>query len=182
MKKAALYAKIIPGMSNSQIDKMFDYEIPFEMLDKIETGMRVKVPFGGGNSLAEGYVIDICDSTDVPEEKIKLELKTLRRAYAESLASNVSAENNFVATLDYVEMDELRDFANKAVKNVGGILVALIGEDGDYKYVMASQTIDLRAMSKDINSKLNGRGGGHPQMIQGSLFTDIEKIKEYFDC
>ena len=68
----ALYAKIIPGMSNSQIDKMFDYEIPFEMLNKIETGMRVKVPFGGGNSLAEGYVIDICDSTDVPEEKIKL--------------------------------------------------------------------------------------------------------------
>ena len=116
------------------------------------------------------------------KEKIKLELKTLRRAYAESLASNVSAENNLVATLDYVEMDELRDFANKAVKNVGGILVALIGEDGDYKYVMASQTIDLRAMSKDINSKLNGRGGGHPQMIQGSLFTDIEKIKEYFDC
>jgi len=68
----ALYAKIILGMSNSQIDKMFDYEIPFEMLDKIETGMRVKVPFGGGNNLEEGYVVDICEHTDVPEEKIKL--------------------------------------------------------------------------------------------------------------
>ena len=68
----ALYARIILGMSNSQIDRMFDYEIPFEMLNKIETGMRVKVPFGGGNSLAEGYVVDICDETDVPEEKIKL--------------------------------------------------------------------------------------------------------------
>ena len=116
------------------------------------------------------------------KEKIKLELKTLRRAYAESLASNVSAENNLVVVLNHVEMDELRDFANKAVKNVGGILVALMGEDGDYKYVMASQNIDLRAMSKDINCKLNGRGGGHPQMIQGSIFTDIEKIKEYFEC
>ncbi len=116
------------------------------------------------------------------KQKNKFELTTVRRAYAEALAENVYSDNNYVKVLEHVEMDELRDFVNKAVDNVGGILVALIGKDGDYKYIMASKSIDLKLMSKDINAKLSGKGGGQPQMIQGSLFTTIEKIKEYFEC
>lgn len=116
------------------------------------------------------------------KEKLKFELKTIKRVYAESLADTVSSDNNFVIILDHIGMDELRDFANKAVNNVKGILVALIGTDKDYKYVMASRSVDLRAASKEINEKLSGRGGGHPQMIQGSLFTDIDTIKAYFNC
>jgi alanyl-tRNA synthetase len=57
-----------------------------------------------------------------------------------------------------------------------------MGVDDNYKYIMASRSLDLRQMSKDINSKLSGRGGGHPQMIQGSLFTTLNAIKEYFNC
>ncbi len=115
-------------------------------------------------------------------EKLKFELKNARRAYALSLADTVSTERNFVIVLDNVEMDELRDFANKAVSRVGGILVALMGKDGDYKYIMASKSVDLRAKSKEINQHLSGRGGGHPQMIQGSAFVDLKTIKEYFGC
>lgn len=116
------------------------------------------------------------------KERIKLELKNVRRAYAESVADSVFSNENVVVVVDHVEMDELRDFANKAVNKVGGILVALMGPDGDYKYIMASRSVDLKQMSRDINTKLCGRGGGHPQMIQGSLFANLEKIKEYFNC
>ena len=129
------------------------------------------------NTTAQGLSKYIAD-----KEKLKLELRTLRKAYAEMLAESVEAEKNCVKILELVEMDELRDFANKAVENVGGILVSLIGNDGDYKYIMASKSIDLRAISKDINEKLSGRGGGQPRMIQGSLYTTLDKIKKYFDC
>ncbi len=115
-------------------------------------------------------------------ERLKFDLKNARRAYAEALADNISCEKNIVVVLDQVEMDELRDFANKAVLKVPGILVALIGKDGDYKYIMASKSVDLRERAKEINTQLCGRGGGHPQMIQGSLFTDVKTIKDYFDC
>ena len=115
-------------------------------------------------------------------EKDRFELRTIKKAYAESLASAVSAEKNYVIVLENLDMDDAREFANRSVLNVGGIVVALIGKENDYKYIMASRTKDLRSMSKDINQKLNGRGGGQPQMIQGSLFTTLEKIKEYFDC
>ena len=115
-------------------------------------------------------------------EKDRFELRTIKKAYAESLASAVSAEKNYVIVLENLDMDDAREFANRSVLNVGEIIVALIGKENDYKYIMASRTKDLRSMSKDINQKLNGRGGGQPQMIQGSLFTTLEKIKEYFDC
>ena len=70
MKKTVLYAKVILDMSNSKIDRVFDYEIPFEFLDKAETGMRVKVPFG--KKLVDGYIVDISSETDVEADKIKL--------------------------------------------------------------------------------------------------------------
>ena len=114
------------------------------------------------------------------KEQLKFDLKGVRRAYAEALADQVFSKENFVIVINHVEMDELRDFANKAVERVDGILVALIGKDEDYKYIMASRSIDLRIKAKEINSALCGRGGGHPRMIQGSLFTDIETIKAYF--
>ena len=98
------------------------------------------------------------------------------------MANSIHSDGNYVTVLKHVEIDELRDFANKAVSQVSGILVALIGMDGDYKYVMASNSVDLRSMAKDMNEKLCGRGGGHPHMIQGSFFTTLGEIKEYFDC
>ena len=67
-----LYAKVIPDLSLSRTDKMFDYEVPFEMISTLDIGMRVKVTFGAGNRYMEGYVVDICDKTDFDSDKIKL--------------------------------------------------------------------------------------------------------------
>lgn len=116
------------------------------------------------------------------KEKMKFELKNIKRAYAEMQADSIHSDSNFVKVLEHIDMDELREFANKAVVNVRGILVALIGQDGDYKYIMASNSVDLRSIVKDINDKLHGRGGGQPGMIQGSLFATLKEIKEYFGC
>ena len=57
---------------------------------------------------------------------------------------------------------------------------ALCAEDGGYRYVMASETVDLRAAARSINAALSGRGGGASGMIQGSLFASREQIEEYF--
>jgi hypothetical protein len=45
---------------------------------------------------------------------------------------------------------------------------------------MVSKSRDLKAISKDINFALNGRGGGKPEAIQGTFRTSLENIKEYF--
>ena len=40
--------------------------------------------------------------------------------------------------------------------------------DGRIAYVLASEDADLRAACKQLNARLNGRGGGKPHMVQGS--------------
>jgi len=57
----------------------------------------------------------------------------------------------------------------------------LTGTDGGYKYVAASASVNLRDLAREINAALSGRGGGRPEMIQGSLGAPLEKIREYFN-
>ena len=76
---------------------------------------------------------------------------------------------------------EMIAFSNIAVGKTGGILILLSGNSGDYKYVISSEKTNLREISADINKSLLGRGGGRPNMIQGSFSADIDAIKAYFN-
>ena len=39
----------------------------------------------------------------------------------------------------------------------------------------------MRTFSKAFNQKLNGRGGGSKEMVQGTVFAAAELIKEYMN-
>lgn len=65
------YADIIVDISHEKVDRPFRYRIPDALLGKIVPGVRVHVPFGKGNKDILGYVVDLADAADYPEEKIK---------------------------------------------------------------------------------------------------------------
>lgn len=102
--------------------------------------------------------------------------KTILKAEGEKLTD---IEGNYCffypATFD---INSLRILVNEAMKHCNGIAAAFSGSDGaGYNYVMGSAHVDLRVKSKEINAAISGRGGGSPEMIQGSskaLRTDIE--------
>lgn len=114
-------------------------------------------------------------------ETLAFELKTVKRTYAEALADGVSSDDNYVKVIFGVGIDELRAFANKAVSSVKGVLVALSGEDGDYKYVIASLSADLKSLAPKINASLNGKGGGTSRMIQGTMHASLKEIQDFFN-
>ena len=65
------YAQVIIDISNENVDKAFSYSIPIKLSGDIEIGSAVDVPFGRGNKLRKGYVIDIVDSIDIDKELVK---------------------------------------------------------------------------------------------------------------
>ncbi len=65
------YADIIIDISHEAIDRAFQYKIPEELINKVETGSYVEVPFGKGNAIRKGYVIGISDVPKWDEDKIK---------------------------------------------------------------------------------------------------------------
>ena len=63
---------------------------------------------------------------------------------------------------------------------VGAVFAEI--DENQYRYVVGSRKLDVRPIAKMLNEMFVGRGGGKPEMVQGSLCgskTDIEKaLKE----
>lgn len=57
-----LYASIVTENRALRTNQVYTYKIKEEMLDKLEIGMRVLIPFGRSNRMLKGIVIDINDS------------------------------------------------------------------------------------------------------------------------
>lgn len=53
--------------------------------------------------------------------------------------------------------------------------------DGSYKYAMGEKDGDLRQFTKDMNAALNGRGGGKPFFVQGSVQASEKEIRAFFE-
>ena len=74
----------------------------------------------------------------------------------------------------------MRTLVNTGMEKCGGICAVFVGKDGQYRHVMGSKNVDLRAKSKEIHQALGGKGGGQPTMIQGSVTADRAAIEAYF--
>ena len=70
-----MYADIIVDISHEHLDKTFQYAVPDHLLDEIDVGVMVNVPFGRGNKIITGYVVNL---TKQPSYDI-LKIKTIER-------------------------------------------------------------------------------------------------------
>ncbi|MBO7364417.1 MAG: primosomal protein N' [Lachnospiraceae bacterium] len=66
-----MFAKIIIDSSSKAIDRPFTYRIPGHLEGVIQPGSRVRVPFGKGNTLRDGYCIGIETDTALDPGRVK---------------------------------------------------------------------------------------------------------------
>ncbi len=79
-----------------------------------------------------------------------------------------------------IDMDTAREFVNLLMKKCTGI-VSVFAENGTegFRYILGSTDRDVRPLCKKLNQAFQGRGGGKPEMVQGSLKakqSDIRKL------
>ena len=145
--------------------------------EKYENVLKISAIF----SEPQSTVASAAESFSASYEELKAKLKMAGISNARLEARLIeSTDSSLVCHYPNMSMDELREFVNCAKDKVGGILVALTGAEGNYKYIMTSSQLDLSLIFKRINSDLSGRGGGRDNMIQGSFATDLEYISRYF--
>lgn len=148
-----------------------DYRLRYDNVKRI-SGML---------SAPQPEIANVLSDYIAESDETRTALKQARLRIAELEAEKIqSTDASAIFYLPDFSIPELIAFSNVANKRVGKITVALSGTDGDYKYVISSNTTNLRAMAKDINSALSGRGGGRPEMIQGSFGATLQEIKDYF--
>ena len=64
-----MYASVIVDITHSQVDKVFEYAVPDGLC--LGIGYRVRVPFGKGNAMREGYVIGLSTKSTYEGDGIK---------------------------------------------------------------------------------------------------------------
>ncbi len=75
--------------------------------------------------------------------------------------------------------DAPRELVNLLLAKGTGV-GAVFAETGynEYRYVLGSKTTDVRPLAKMLNEKFAGRGGGKPEMVQGSVNGNSDVIRE----
>lgn len=66
-----LYANIIVDISQEKLDRTFSYLVPESMQNLIHPGDVVLVPFGKGNRITRGYVMELTEVSQYDSEKMK---------------------------------------------------------------------------------------------------------------
>ena len=101
----------------------------------------------------------------------------------EQLLDNLpdDVENYFVFEED-VDKNVARRFADEGKGKCHGICGIFLGNDTDgYRYILGSESIDLKVFSKTFHEALGGKGGGKPEMIQGTVTASEEMIRSYME-
>ena len=65
------FANVIVDISHENVDRPFAYRIPERLRGIPEPGMQVTIPFGRGNTLRTGYIIEVTDEADFDESRMK---------------------------------------------------------------------------------------------------------------
>ena len=95
-------------------------------------------------------------------------------------AQQYAGQGDVLLLEDDMSPDSLRKLCGAVAESCGGRCAVFSGADGAYKYAIAHPDGDLRALVKALNTTLNGRGGGKPGFLQGSLQAEESAIREFF--
>ncbi len=75
----------------------------------------------------------------------------------------------------------VRELADAIAAVCSGRAAVFSGTDETgYSYCLAAREGDLRSFGKEMNAALNGRGGGKPNFLQGSVKATRKAITEFF--
>ena len=66
-----MYARVIIDIFHEKVDRPFCYKVPTHLNGQVVVGVCVEIPFGKGNTLRKGYVIELLEQPDFPPELLK---------------------------------------------------------------------------------------------------------------
>lgn len=118
-------------------------------------------------------------------EKQKYENGRLMHQLLVFRAKEIPVEGSMTAVFtDDIRGDVPRELMNLLLERgafICGVFAA--AGDGGWRYVIGSRQADVRPLGKALNSRFEGRGGGKPGMVQGTLTgseADIRAAAEGF--
>lgn len=116
------------------------------------------------------------------QTSLKSKMASMQQKMLEFRAQEIPVDDEITAVFDAeLSGNGPRELMNLLLNKGAKISAVFAGNDTDgYRYVIGSKTEDVRLLAKKLNEAFNGRGGGKPEMVQGSLQGAESEIRKNF--
>ena len=117
------------------------------------------------------------------EAKLKERASILGMRFATLRAEAIApTEGNICLFDEGLSEAAARELVNRLTEKTGGVAALFLADGaGAWRYIIGSRRVDLRSAAKAINAGVSGRGGGRPEMIQGSAAASEQEIASFFE-
>lgn len=166
------YAEIIVDNASSNTDKLFTYLIPEKYRENIDLGMRVLVPFGRGNKLLEGIILNIKEDINFNANRLKEitrvidESSTLSKEMLELsewmkdkyLCTHIEVLKTMMPTgitkksVKYVALNKIKKDYN--LSETQKIAISYLVDEGPVELDKFKEFLNIKSITRDINDLL----------------------------
>ncbi len=113
-------------------------------------------------------------------EKLKYDIVGLTRELLSLKADSITPEERIIIFDAKLQGKLLQDFAVSLMDKAKKFTACFCGENGSYRYCITSKQVNLQPLAKALNASFSGRGGGKPEIVQGTVSAESENsIKEF---
>lgn len=113
-------------------------------------------------------------------DKLKYDLIGMTRDFLTLRSESIAESENIIIFDQKLQGKLLQDFAISLMNKAGRLAACFCPENGTYRYCIVSGKINLQGLAKALNAEFSGRGGGKPEIVQGSLTAGSEEeIKKF---
>ena len=165
---------------------------------KFREGVRIEMAAGGralrwANAVAEqnGRISQLLsakpEATAGAVERLQKELYVLRGRVADLEEADFARKADQHRDAGDVLLlegpmgpESVRKLCGAVQAAAGGRCAVFAGAEESWQYAISQPGGDLRELTKQLNARLQGRGGGKPAFVQGSVQAGAEEIRAFF--
>lgn len=165
---------------------------------KFKNGVRIEMAAGGralewmnriaGQNTKVSQLLSVKPGeTAAAVERLQKEIYLLKGRVAEleesdfsRKAQELAGKGDVLLVQGFMGADSLRKLCGAVKETCGGRCAVFAGDGENFQYAIALDGGDLRAFAKELNAALNGRGGGKPEFVQGSVRASETQIRNFF--
>ena len=139
----------------------------------------------GQNRLVSNLTSSKQDETAAAVARLKKENESLNytivgltRELLALKSESIKEDSRIIVFDNKLQGKLLQDFAISLMDKASEFAACFCGENGSYRYCIVSKQVNLQGLCKALNGAFSGRGGGKPEIVQGSLSGDETAIRE----
>ncbi len=114
-------------------------------------------------------------------QSLKMKISELEESMLNDIAKDYTGRDFVLINKSGLTPDNVRKLTVRLIEQNTGVCAVFSGDNEQgYKYAIGHKNGDLKELVKQMNTSLNGRGGGKPFFAQGSVACTDEDIERFF--